>query len=99
MKKSIEAWFNNANVESVKFCELFIILNVDWLYHCKWTVIADSNLNLKCNLTTKLMIEWVCDKILSAIWFVRINNIIDINYSEIYFLITNKKNTRKYTKY
>ena len=90
MKKSIEAWFDNADIKSDKLCELFIILNVNWFHHCKWAVIADSDLSLKCNLTTELMIEQTCDKILSEIWFIRTSNAANINYSKIYFLITNK---------
>ena len=90
MKKSIEAWFDDANIESDKLCELFIILNVSWLCHCKWAVITDSDLNLKHNLIIKLIIKWVCDRILFEIWFIRTSNAVNINCSEVYFLITNK---------
>ena len=90
MKKLIEAWSNNANVKSDELCELFIALNIDWLHHCKWAVIADSDLNLKCNLTIKLVIEQACDEILFEVWFVRASNVINISCSEICFLMINR---------
>ena len=67
MKELIEAWSDDADVESDKLYEFFITLNVVWLCCCKWAAAADSDLSLKHDLTIKLVIEWACEKILSAI--------------------------------
>ena len=90
MKKSIKTWFNDANIESDKLCEFFIILNIGWFYCCMWAAAADSDLSLKHDLITELVIKWACDDILFAIWFVKISNTANINYLKIYFLITDK---------
>ena len=87
MKESIEAWSDDADVESDELYEFFITLNVGWLCCCKWAVAADSDLSLKCDLTTELVIEWVCDEILSAVWFVKMSNIVNVNCSEVCFLM------------
>ena len=89
MKESIEAWSCDAD-ESDELCEFFIVLNVSWLCCCKWAVITDSDLSLKHNLTTELVIKQACDEILFEIWFVRASNAVDISCSEIYFLIINR---------
>ena len=67
MKESIEAWSDDADVESDELCEFFIALNVGWLHHCMWAAAADPGLGLKHNLATELMIEQACDRILSVI--------------------------------
>ena len=90
MKESIEAWFDDADIESGKLYELFIALNVDWFHCCKWAAAADSGLNLKHDLTTELVIKQMCDEILFEIWFVRISNVVDISYSEVCFLMTDR---------
>ena len=90
MKKLIKAWFDNANIESDKLCEFFIVLNVSWLHCCKWAVTTDSDLSLKHNLTIKLVIKRVCDEILSAVWFVRASNAVNVSCLKVCFLMTNK---------
>ena len=90
MKESIEAWSDDADIESDELCELFITLNVNWIYCCKWTVVADSDLSLKHNLATELVIEQACDSILFAVWFVRMSSAVNISCSEVCFLMTNE---------
>ena len=90
MKESIEAWSDDADVESDELCGFFIALNVGWLHHCMWAATTDPGLNLKHDLTIKLVIEQACDNILSAVWFARISNVVNISCSEIYFLMTNR---------
>ena len=67
MKKSIEAWSDDADVKSDKLYEFFIALNVSWLCYCMWAAAADSDLNLKHDLTIELVIKQACDSILSAV--------------------------------
>ena len=55
-----------------------------------WAAVTDPDLNLKCDLTIKLVIEQVCDRILFAVWFVKTSNIVNVNCSEICFLMTDK---------
>ena len=76
MKESIEAWSDDADVELV-CC-------------CKWTVTADPGLSLICDLATELVIEQACDEILSEVWFARVSNAVNINCSEICFLMTDR---------
>ena len=90
MKESIEAWSDDADVESDKLCEFFIALNVSWLCCCMWAAAADSDLSLKHNLITELVIKWACDEILSAVWFVRTSSAVNISCSEICFLMTDE---------
>ena len=90
MKELIEAWSDDADIESDELCEFFIALNISWLCCCKWAAAVDSGVNLKYDLTTELIIEWVCDEILSVIWFVRINNAVNVNCLKVCFLITDK---------
>ena len=90
MKESIEAWSDDAYIESDELCELFITLNVNWIYCCKWTVVADSDLSLKHNLATELVIEQACDSILFAVWFVRMSSAVNISCSEVCFLMINE---------
>ena len=90
MKESIEAWSDDANVESDELCEFFIASDVDWFCYCKWTAAADSDLSLKCNLIIKLVIEWACDEILFAVWFVRTSNAVNVSCLRICFLMTDR---------
>ena len=90
MKESIEAWSDDTNIESDELCEFFIVLNVSWLCCCKWAAAADPGLGLECDLAIELVIEWVCDEILSAIWFVRASSAVNISCLRICFLMTDE---------